>query len=141
MSKLDKSFYNVEKGIREVQEHMLERLEELSLIAKEKGINDFGWKNGEPIQEDDDEAYEDFNNSQISIIIIGDDYAYQTRELLMTRFMFDDRDLICTEYYNDDECELCRDLHIPFNIISDYNWQAGYRIMKMIEEELGVKTD
>ena len=99
MSKLDKSFYNVEKGIREVQEHMLERLEELSLIAKEKGINDFGWKNGEPIQEDDDEAYEDFNNSQISIIIIGDDYAYQTRELLMTRFMFDDRDLICTAYY------------------------------------------
>ena len=90
---------------------------------------------------DDEDVYESdwesFNESQFSFILT-DDFAYQTGEVLITRFKFDGGKLVGTEYY-DDEGVLCTDAYVRFSIIDERNLKSVYCLVKMIEEELGVE--
>ena len=144
MNKIDDLFRKVDDEIRELRNLLFERIGVLSKISAEKGINDFGWKNGMPDEDeyDDEDEYESdwesFNESQFSFILT-DDFAYQTGEVLITRFKFDGGELVGTEYYDDDEVVLCTDACVRFSIIDERNLKSVYYLIKMIEEELGVE--
>lgn len=129
----------VENDTSVIKEYINNRLAELCEISKQKGINDFGWKDSVP--DYDCEKYdEDFRDSQYQFFTV-DEFAYQTREYLITRFKFDyDRNiLIGIEYFDDDNGVLKKDRRIYFPKNSDCNWRESYYLVKMIEQELGIE--
>lgn len=51
----------------------------------------------------------------ISIIRLGDDYAWETREILATEMEFDDNRILVTEYFDDQKEKICRaNIHVAF---------------------------
>ena len=104
-----------------------ERIKELSDIAKQKGINDFGW---EPIA---------INEEDVTHITTFDEYI--ANEYIAYRFKFNnDGELVITEYYDYRTCRYVDDREIPFSYIAWYNIPSMIKIISLIEEELGVES-
>ena len=124
------------------------RLKELYEISKQKGINDFGWKDELPCEddfeteEDFESANEEFQNHAFNLIRYGWDYASNTREYpCCFRFRFDDEArLIVTSYYDESENENITDCEISISYDDGcFNYRQLPCIIEMIEVELGVK--
>jgi len=145
MTEIDKLTDKINDDLRELDDLLYKRINELAKIAKQKGINDFGWKDGLPDEDDFSNGVEFeiecdcFREHQFGIILY-DDFAYQTSECLCHRFSFTDRgELIATEYYDDEDDELKEDCEVYFHYTDYGNWQKTVGIIRMIEEELGLK--
>jgi len=103
-----------------------ERIKELSDIAKQKGINDFGW---EPIAINE----EDVHLTTFEEFIANEFVPYQ--------FKFNnDGELVITEYYDYRTRKYVKDQEIPFSYTAWYNIPSMVLIIDMIEEELGMES-
>lgn len=138
MSILSERFNKVDDAIYELVSSQKKRLYELFEISQKTGINDFGWKDGEPVEEeykdkdDFDTAWDRFVNSKICFIWRGEDYCI--KEYCGWRFKFDDGgNIIFTELEEADENfeqETC------FDIGTNDNFKAANEVIRIIEKEL-----
>ena len=116
-----------------------ERLEELFNIAAEKHEEDFGWTSDEvPDSDEDEEAYEEFSESQFHVIRY-DDFAYQTSEIIGIRFRLEGSGIVITAYYDDDEGEIVEDCDLYFSYDFADNYRAVAFCIDVAERELGLK--
>ncbi len=133
MKELDEKFKFVDDNLDDLKELIYERANELIKIAQENNYTDFGWK--ESIPEDDDDKYNDFCDARFNFILT-DDFAYQTGEVMITRFLVEDNRIYGRESFDDDTNEIIEDQYIRFSYADDYNWKMGYYLLKMMEKEL-----
>ena len=136
---LDDLFHKIEELHDTYIEKARERVEELFNIAAEKHEQDFGWMSDEvPDSDEDEEAYEDFEESQFHVIRY-DDFAYQTGEIIGVRFRFENDDIVITAYYDDDDGEIVEDCDIYLDYRGADNYRAVAFCIEVAERELGLK--
>ena len=136
LSQLLDNIYNAQRSFIEKAE---ERLKTLSQIAAEQHEQDFGWLGDEvPDSDEDEEAYEDFEESQFHVIRY-DDFAYQTSEIIGIRFRLEGSGIIITAYYDDDSGEIVEDCELYFSYDYADNYRAVAYCIEVAERELGLK--
>ena len=114
-----------------------QRMEELYEISKQKGINDFGWKQGLPQKNDCEGIYEAYRNSEVFISI---DYDYLLREYAAHRFKFNDKgSLVITAYYDYRDEQYHDNCEVWFFYYSCDNIFNMAKIIEMIERDLGIE--
>lgn len=132
-------YSKIDKAREAYQKKARERLEELFNIADEKHAEDFGWTSDEvPDGGEDEEAYEEFSESQFHVIRY-DDFAYQTSETIGIRFRLEGGEIVITAYYDDDSGEIVKDCNIYFNYDCAENFRAVAACIDIVERELGLK--
>lgn len=136
LSQLLDNIYDAQRYFIEKAE---ERLKTLSKIAAEQHEQDFGWTSDEvPDSDEDEEAYEDFEESQFHVIRY-DDFAYQTSEIIGIRFRLEDGSIVITAYYDDEDGEIVEDCELYFNYDFADNYSAVAFCIDVAERELGLK--
>ena len=116
-----------------------ERLKKLSQIATEQHEQNFGWMSDEvPDSDEDEEAYEDFDESKFHVIRY-DDFAYQTSEIIGIRFRLENGEIVITAYYDDENDEIVEDCELYFSYDYAENYRAVAFCIDVIERELGLK--
>lgn len=133
--------------VSELNKMIENRLRELYEISKEKGINDFGWKDNVPseddfeTEEDFESANEEFQDHAFNLIRYGWDYASNTREFpCCYRFKFDDKgSLVIAAYYDESEGEPHTDCDIVISVNDGYNYRQLVEIIHIIENDLCVE--
>ena len=132
-------FDNIYDAQRAFIEKAQERLKKLSQIAAEQHEQDFGWMSDEvPDNDEDAEAYEDFDESQFHVFRY-DDFAYQTSEIIAIRFRLEDGSIVITAYYDDEDGEIVEDCELYFNYDFADNYRAVAFCIDVAERELGLK--
>jgi len=130
---------NIDDARRLFIEKAQERLKTLSQIAAEEHEEDFGWTSDEvPDSDEDEDAYEEFQESQFHVIRY-DDFAYQTSEIIGIRFRLEDGEIVITAYYDDDEGEIVEDCDLYFSYDYAENYRAVAFCIDVAERELGLK--
>ena len=130
---------NIDDARRSFIEKAQERLKTLSQIAAEQHEQDFGWQGDEvPDSDEDEEAYEDFNESKFHVIRY-DDFAYQTSEIIGIRFRLENDEIVITAYYDDNEDEIVEDCELYFSYDYAENYRAVAFCIDVAERELGLK--
>jgi len=137
----------IEEEVSELNEMIEKRMKELYEISKKKGINDFGWKDNVPFEDDfeTEEAYEsaseEFHEKAFNLIRYGWDYASNTREFpYCYRFKFNDRgSLVIAAYYDESEVEPHTDCDIVISVNDGYNYRQLVNIIHIIENDLRVE--
>ncbi len=136
---LDLLFSKIDNAREAYLKKARERLEELFDIAVEKHEEDFGWTSDEiPDSDEDEEAYEEFSESQFHVIRY-DDFAYQTSEIIGIRFRLEGSGIIITAYYDDDSGEIVEDCGLYFSYDFADNYRAVAFCIDVAERELGLK--
>ena len=136
---MDQLFANIDDARDAYLKKARERIEELSQIAAEEHEEDFGWTSDEvPDSDEDEEAYEDFSESQFHVIRF-DDFAYQTSEIIGIRFRLEGSGIVITAYYDDNEGEIVEDCDLYFNYDFADNYRAVAFCIDVAERELGLK--
>ena len=136
---LDLLFSKIDDARETYLKKARERLEELFNIAAEKHEEDFGWTSDEvPDSDEDEEAYEEFSESQFHVIRY-DDFAYQTGEIIGIRFRLDNSAIVITAYYDDNDGEIVEDCELYFSYDFADNYRAVAACIEVIERELGLK--
>ena len=133
--------------VSELNEMIEKRMKELYEISKKKGINDFGWKDNVPYEDDyeTEEAYQsawdDFCENAFNLIRYGWDYASNTREFpYCYRFKFNDRgSLVIAAYYDETEDGPHTDCDIVISVNDGYNYRQLVGIIRIIEKDLGIE--
>ena len=132
-------FDNIYDAQRAFIEKAQERLKKLSQIAAEQHEQDFGWMSDEvPDNDEDAEAYEDFDESQFHVFRY-DDFAYQTSEIIAIRFRLEEGSIVITAYYDDEDGEIVEDCELYFNYDFADNYRAVAFCIDVAERELGLK--
>ena len=102
------------------------RIKDLYCVAKQKGINDFGWDDI-TINEDD------------THITTFDEYI--ANEYIAYRFKFNnDGELVITEYYDYRTCKYVDNQEIHFSYTAWYNVPSMANIISMVEQKLGIES-
>ena len=136
---LNQLLANIDDVRRLFIEKAQERLKTLSQIAAEQHEQDFGWQGDEvPDSDEDEEAYEDFDESKFHVIRY-DDFAYQTSEIIGIRFRLEDGEIVITAYYDDDSGEIVEDCELYFSYDYAENYRAVAFCIDVAERELGLK--
>lgn len=136
---LDLLFSKIDDARETYLKKARERLEELFNIAAEKHEEDFGWTSDEvPDSDEDEEAYEEFSESQFHVIRY-DDFAYQTSEIIGIRFRLEGSGIVITAYYDDNEGEIVEDCDLYFSYDFADNYRAVAFCIDVAERELGLK--
>ena len=136
---LDLLFSKIDDARETYLKKARERLEELFNIAAEKHEEDFGWTSDEvPDSDEDEEAYEEFSESQFHVIRY-DDFAYQTGEIIGIRFRLDNSAIVITAYYDDNDGEIVEDCELYFSYDYADNYRAVAFCIEVAERELGLK--
>ena len=136
---LDLLFSKIDDARETYLKKARERLEELFNIAAEKHEEDFGWTSDEvPDSDEDEEAYEEFSESQFHVIRY-DDFAYQTGEIIGIRFRLDNSAIVITAYYDDNDGEIVEDCELYFSYDYVDNYRAVAFCIDVAEQELGLK--
>ena len=136
---LDLLFSKIDDAREAYLKKARERLEELFNIAAEKHEEDFGWTSDEvPDGDEDEEAYEEFSESQFHVIRY-DDFAYQTSEIIAIRFRLEGSGIVITAYYDDNDGEIVEDCELYFNDDFADNYRAVAFCIEVVERELGLK--
>ena len=136
---LDLLFSKIDDARETYLKKARERLEELFNIAAEKHEEDFGWTSDEvPDSDEDEEAYEEFSESQFHVIRY-DDFAYQTSEIIGIRFRLEGSAIVITAYYDDEDDEIVEDCELYFNYGFADNYNAVAFCIEVVERELGLK--
>ena len=119
------------------------RLNELYEISRQKGINDFGWKDGFPDEDDYENeyeydcAYEEYRDTEVFLMMRCDCLSW---EYAAHRFKFDERgDLVITAYYDYEIEEYVEDCEVDFNYCDHAHIFNMGSVINMIEQELGVE--
>ena len=135
---LDLLFSKIDDARETYLKKARERLEELFNIAAEKHEEDFGWTSDEvPDSDEDEEAYEEFSESQFHVIRY-DDFAYQTSEIIGIRFRLEGSGIVITAYYDDEDDEIVEDCELYFSYGYAENYNAVAFCIETIEKELGL---
>ena len=136
---LSQLYANIDDALRSFIEKAQERLKNLSQIAAEQHEQDFGWQGNEvPDSDEDEEAYEDFDESKFHIFRY-DDFAYQTSEIIAIRFRLENGGIVVTAYYDDEDDEIVEDCELYFNYDFADNYRAVAFCIEVAERELGLK--
>ena len=136
---LDLLFSKIDDAREAYLKKARERLEELFNIAAERHAEDFGWTSDEiPDSDEDEEAYEEFSESQFHVIRY-DDFAYQTSEIIGIRFRLEGSGIVITAYYDDDSGDIVEDCDLYFSYDFADNYRAVAACINVIERELGLK--
>lgn len=136
---LDLLFSKIDDAREAYLKKARERITELSRIAAEEHEEDFGWTSDEiPDSDEDEEAYEDFSESQFHVIRY-DDFAYQTSEIIGIRFRLEGSGIVITAYYDDNEGEIVEDSDLYFSYDFADNYRAVAFCIDVAEREMNLK--